>query len=149
MAELLEGANLAAGQADVPHAAPRQDLDGVPLAIGLGKRLVNRAHAAGADRIHQGIGTEHQSLGFALENAIGLELGQDGLADQVFRQLRRFGPRMLLEELAHDLIELAPVDQIAAPEVPDEPFAGPKVSGRHVNGILLNKNRSGCPFQTC
>ena len=131
LVEVLEGTHLAAGQADVPHAAPRQHLDGVPLIVLLGERLVDRTHAAGADGVHQGVRPEDQALRLALQDAIGLELRDDLLANQIFRQLRRFGARMLLEEFAHDLVELAAVDQVAASKVPDEPFTSPEISGRH------------------
>ena len=85
----LEGAHLAAGDADVPHAPPRQHLDGVPLVVGLRLRLVDRAHAAGAQGVHQGERPEHEALGLALEEPVGLELAEDSLADQVFGQRGR------------------------------------------------------------
>ena len=46
MLALLERAHLAAGDAHVPHAAPGQDLDGVPLVVVLRLGLVNRPHTA-------------------------------------------------------------------------------------------------------
>jgi hypothetical protein len=37
----------------------------------------------------------------------------------------RLGAGVLGQEVADDLIQLAPVDQVTATEVPNEPFASP------------------------
>jgi hypothetical protein len=63
-------------------------------------------------------------LGFTLEDALGLKGAEDLLLDEKLGQGRGFGPRGLRQELADHLIELSPVDQSAAPQVPDEPFTG-------------------------
>ena len=79
---------------------------------------------------------EDEALGLALEQAFGLEVGQDALADEVLGQGGRLGAGVLVEELADDLVELAAVDQVAAAQVPDEPFAGPEVGRQHGGGVL-------------
>jgi hypothetical protein len=43
---------------------------------------------------------------------------------------------MAVEEFADDLVKLPPVDQIAAAQVPDKPFASAEVRGYHVSGFL-------------
>src|SRR5439155_17386212 len=63
--------------------------------------------------------------------ALGLEGGQGALIDEVLGEGRGLGPRVPLEELADDRVELAAVDQPAAAEVPDEPFARAEVTGHH------------------
>jgi hypothetical protein len=134
---LLEGPHLAPGDADVPHAAPGEDLDGVALVVVLVHRLVDRAHAARAEGVHQGVRPEHEALRFTLQQPLGLELRQDALADQVGGQRRRLGPGVLAEELADHLVELAAVDQVATAQVPDEPFTRSEFSADHEYGILL------------
>ena len=59
MLAVLNGPHLTPGNADVPHASPRQDLDGVPFVVVLGERFVDRPHAAGAERINERIRPEH------------------------------------------------------------------------------------------
>ena len=57
--------------------------------------------------------------------------GERALLDQVLGQGRGLGPRVPLEELADDRVELAAVDQPAAAEVPDEPLARAEVGTYH------------------
>ncbi len=147
-----KSADLAAGDADVPHAAPRQHLDGVPLVVGLGLGLVDRAHAAGAEGVHEGERPEDEALGLALQQALGLELGENALADEELGQGGRLGAGVLGEELADDLIELAAVDEVAAAQVPDEPFASPEVRSHHCRrrplcsrGECAAHNPAPCP----
>ena len=141
MAEAAEGADLPAGEADVPHAAPRQHLDGVIGVVVLRAGLVDLPHAARADGVEQHVRPEHEPLALAVEHALGLELGQRALVDEELGQGRRLGTRVPLEELADDLVELAAVDQAAAAEVPDEPFARAEVVGHHGEVILRNSER--------
>ena len=143
MLALLEGADLAAGDADVPHAAARQHLDGVPLVVGLVVRLVNRPHAAGAEGVHERERAEDEALRLALQQAFGLEAGQDILGDEEFGQGGRFGTRVFLQEFADDLIEPAAVDQVAAAQIPDKPFAGAKFSRNHCCILLKARITSG------
>src|SRR5262249_5426035 len=98
--------------------------DGVPIAVVLGLRLVDGAHAAGAECVHEDVGSQNKVLSFVLKESIGLELAKDALTDQVLGQGRGFGARLLLEKLAHDLVQLPAVDEVAALQVPDEPFTG-------------------------
>ena len=122
--ELAERAHLPPCQPDVPHAAPGQHLDRVQLIVGLGRRLVYLAHAAGADGVDQDIRPEDKALRLALQNSFGLEGAENVLAHQVFGEGGRFGPWVnSCRILADDLVELAAVDQTAAAKVPDEPFA--------------------------
>src|SRR5262249_49765688 len=97
----------------VPHATPREHLDGVPAAVGFRLRLVYGAHAAGAERVTQGERPQDEPLGLALQETVRLELAENPLADEVFGQGGRFRPRVLLQELPDDLVELAAVQQIA------------------------------------
>ena len=60
--------------ADVPHAAPRQHLDSVELAVALGLRLGTGADAAAAEGVGQREGAEHEALRLALEEPFGLKV---------------------------------------------------------------------------
>ena len=64
----------------------------------------------------------------AFEDALGLIGAKNFVGDEIFRELRRFGAGRFLEKLADDLVELAPVDQAAAAQIPDKPFARPEVA---------------------
>ena len=73
-------------------------------------------------------------------------------ADEELGQGGRFGAGVLAEELADDLIELAAVDEVAAAQVPDEPFAGPEVRSHHwrrrplcLRGECAAHNPAPCP----
>jgi len=50
---------------------------------------------AGAEGVHQRERPEHEALCLALEQPFRLKRGQDALIDEVLRQLRRFGTRVL------------------------------------------------------
>ena len=117
------------------------------LVVVLRLGLVHRAHAAGAQGVHQGERPEDEALGLALQQPLGLELGQDALADQELGQGRRLRAGVLAEELADDLVELAAVDEVAAAQVPDEPFAGPKVGRQHVSSILCSRRECSLAWQ--
>src|SRR5262245_38889960 len=122
MLALLECSHFAASDAHVPHAPSRQHFDGVPIVVVLRSRLVHRAHAPGAERVHEREGAEYETLCLALKQAVGLELGQDALTDKKLGQGRRLGSGMFIEEFSDDLIELSAIDQVAASQVPDKPF---------------------------
>jgi len=137
MLALLEGTHFAACDAHVPHAAPRQNLDGVPAVVRFRLSLVDGAHAAAAQRVHEGERPQHETLRLALQQALRLELRQNLLSDEVLRQGRRLRAGILVEEFADDLIELAAIDQVASAQIPDEPFAGSEVRCQHSGGVLL------------
>ena len=77
-----------------------------------------------------------QPISPGIEQALGLEVGQDVLADEVLGQLRRLRAGVAGEELADHLIELAAVQEVAAAQVPDEPFASAEVGRQHNVCIL-------------
>ena len=94
-------------------------------------RLVDGAHAAGAQGVGEGVGAENQALGLSLKDALGLETGQHAPLDQVLRQGGRVAARVLLDELRRDLVELGALDEVASAEIPDEPLASSQFVDRH------------------
>src|SRR5689334_22471048 len=103
MLATLQSAHLAPRNADVPHAAPLQHFRGVPGVVVLRLRLIHGPHAAGAKRVHEGEGTKDKALRFALQEAFGLEFGENSLSDEELGERRRFRSGILVEELADDL----------------------------------------------
>src|SRR5262249_40612085 len=95
-----------------------------------------------AQRVHEGERPQDEALRLALEQPLGLERCQNSLRDEVLGKGGRLGAGVLRQKLTDDLIQLAPVDQVAAAQVPDEPFTGSEVSRQHVGGILI-ENGSG------
>ena len=81
----------------------------------------------------------------AVEDALGLEVGERCPARRGTRPGRGLGPRVALEKLADDLIELAAVDQVAAPQVPDEPFASAEFGGHHGSVVSFVEPCEGLP----
>ena len=126
-----------------------QHLDRVRAVVGLRSGLVHLAHAALADGVEQHVRPEDQPLRLAVEDALGLERGERALRDEVLGQGRGLGPRVLLEELADELVELAAVDQAAPPEVPDEPFALAEFAGHHGAEFLLGGTNGPGHDRTC
>ena len=130
--ELAERADLAAGQAHVPHTAAGEDFHRVVRSVVFRGRFEHLAHAAGADGFEQNVRPEDQPGGLAAELAFGLERGERALANQVFGECRGFGARVALQIFSDDLIERAAVDQGTAAEIPDEPFASAEVVSYHL-----------------
>src|SRR5262249_40157677 len=128
-----------ARETDVPHAAPGQYLDGVPLAVRLRQRLVNRAHAALAESVHQREWAENEALRLALQQPIGLEASENGSIDEEIGEGGRLGVGVLVQVLADDLVQLAAIQQVAAAQVPDKPFTGSEVGRRHVFVFLATR----------
>ena len=131
MTALLEDPDLSPGDPHIPHTSARQHLDGIPAVVGLRQRLVHRSHAAAAQGVHERVRPQDKALGLALEQTVRLKLGQDSLGHQVLRQGGRLGLGVLLEELSHHPIQSASVDQVAAAQIPDKPFAGAKFGRSH------------------
>jgi len=144
---LVKGADLTASEADVPHASPRQDFHRVGLLVGLRDGLVNGAHAARAEGIHERERPEDKALGLPLQQAFRLEFGQELVLDEVFRKRRRLGVGVLAEEFAHDLVELSALDEVTASQVPDEPFTGSQFSANHAAAsfVLGDDSRAAGP----
>src|SRR5262249_32783936 len=141
--ELRERPGLSARESHIPHASPRQHLDRVPLAVGFRLRLVDLTHAPGADRVHQDVWAKDQSLSLSLQYSLGLKRAQDFLSDEELSQGRRLGSRGSRHEFADHLVELSAVDQSAAPQVPDEPFAGAEFGSHHGSTVLLRGRGRG------
>src|SRR5262249_24245623 len=81
-------------------------------------------------------GSEDKALGLPLEEAFGLELSENPLRDKERGESVRLRAWVLGEKFANDPVEFAAIDQIAASQVPDEPFAGAEVRSRHVRCTL-------------
>jgi hypothetical protein len=143
MFALLERAYLAPRDADVPHAAARQHLDGIPVVVRFRLRFVHRAHTTAAQRIHERERPQDEPLRLALKQTFGLKVGQNVLADEILCQSRRLRSRILIEKLSDDLIELPAINQIAAAQIPDEPFAGSKIRCQHGGGVLCCEREIG------
>src|SRR5262249_16670865 len=88
---------------------------------------------------------EHQALRLAVEHPLGLERGQRPLRGQVGGEGRGLGPRVFAEEVVDHLVELAPFDEAALPQVPDEPFTLAEFARHHVAVILPGGERTPRP----
>ncbi len=114
--------------ADIPHAPPRHEFESIWFQIILQSRL--RSHAAKADFIDHRIRSEHEVLGLALQDALGLVSSENFLSNEVTGQDRRL-ERMIFHEVAKNLIQPAAVQQIAATQVKNERVTRSQF-GRHI-----------------
>ena len=122
MPDFLERSHQPLGDADVPHASARHQLEGVPLLVVLGLRLVHHAHAAETDGVSHRIRSQHEVLGLALEDALGLKRREDSLADEIVGENGRLKLRLILHEIAEDLIKPGAIEQVAATQVVGDSF---------------------------
>src|SRR5216683_3750720 len=136
MFALIEGAHLPARDPHVPHASPGQNLDGIPLVVIFAESLVNGSHAARAQSVDESVRSQDQSLSFALQQSFGLELAQDALIDEKLGQGRRLGGRLLSQKLIDQLVQMAAIYEVAAPQIPNKPFTSSQFGDRHKSEIL-------------
>src|SRR5205085_8717677 len=73
------------------------------------------------------------------------EPGQELPPDEVLGQGRRLGPRVLVEVLGQEPVEVSAVDQVAPAQVPDEPFARAQFSALHGSASLTTAAAARAP----